>query len=81
MPTTATIKKETFASSLPSTEQPAAPESAEDRLSIIMKLLSDPQTAELLKVLVNNVSRKVQNFSLESNVQAAASLLCINSFF
>ena len=55
MPTTATIKKETFASSLPSTEQPAAPESAEDRLSIIMKLLSDPQTAELLKVLINKV--------------------------
>ena len=48
-------KKETFTPSLPNTEQPTAPESTEDRLSIIMKLLSDPQTAELLKVLVSKV--------------------------
>ena len=48
-------KKETFAPSLPNTEQSTAPESTEDRLSIIMKLLSDPQTAELLKVLVSKV--------------------------
>ena len=48
-------KKETFTPSLPNTEQPTAPESTEDRLSIIMKLLSDPQTTELLKVLVNKV--------------------------
>ena len=48
-------KKETFTPSLPNTEQPTTPESTEDRLSIIMKLLSDPQTTELLKVLVNKV--------------------------
>lgn len=48
-------KKVTFTPSLPNTEQPTTPESTEDRLSIIMKLLSDPQTTELLKVLVNKV--------------------------
>lgn len=48
-------QKKEPASSLADKEQPATSESTEDRLSIIMKLLSDPQTAELLKVLVNKV--------------------------
>ena len=48
-------KNETVSTALQNAEQPAKSESTEDRLSIIMKLLSDPQTTELLKVLVNKV--------------------------
>ena len=48
-------KNDTVSAALQNAEQPAKSESTEDRLSIIMKLLSDPQTTELLKVLVNKV--------------------------